>query len=198
VPLPVDAGRHVIKVSATGKRTWETTVEAAGEGATITVTIPALKEEPEVGPLASSSASVAPSAQASAAPAVAADAGWSTARKAALGLGAAGFVGLVAGGIFGGLAADRVGASNKLCTQVGGGAPDQCQLEGDRLRKEANAFANGANVGVLAGATLAVAGVVLWLVAPATDKPSKAGRGGVRAAVVAGPQGAMIQLGRAW
>ncbi len=215
--LPVDAGKHTISVGAPSKRTWETTVEASGEGATITVTIPGLRDDAEAVAAASASGSASPVGSASAAPSGTAgplasssgqaigqppppvEGGWSTQRKVAVGLGAAGVAGLIVGGIFGGLAMGKAGDAKNLCTAGVGGGPDHCTPDGGKALEDANSLANVANVGFIGGGALAAAGVVLWLVAPATEKAAASSGGRpTRVGVTAGPHGAVFQLGREW
>lgn len=47
-PLPIDVGKHTIRAAAAGKRPWETTIEAAGEGNIVSVTVPILQDDPEI------------------------------------------------------------------------------------------------------------------------------------------------------
>jgi len=216
-PLPVDPGKHAISVGAPSKRTWETTVEASGEGATITVTIPMLRYDGEEAPAASAPATATAIASATAIATGAAaatagssgsgvgqppppsEAGWSTQRKVALGIGAAGVAGLVFGGVFGGLAFGKADQGRGFCTAGTNGGPDHCTPEGGRLLEDANTLANVANAGLIGGGVLAAAGVVLWLVAPPSDKPAvSAGARPLRVGVSAGPRGAVFQLGREW
>ncbi len=197
----VDNGKHVIQVKATGRRTWATTVEVAGEGSTITVSVPILQEEPVVGPVATAIPTASPSAPP--------DTGWSTPRKVALGLGVAGVAGLVAGAVFGGLAIDRSNAAAPLCQAGAAGQADECLPEGGKARDDARMFAGGANVGLIAGGVLAAGGLVLWLVAPASDtaaapagpaarkKPSPA-KVSFRVGVTDGGSGAAVQFGQEW
>src|SRR5262249_44880640 len=162
-------------------------VGATGDGATLTVTVPVLKDEPPLGPVATSSAST-PATQATPLPTRTPAAGeWSTPRKAAIGLGAVGFAGLVLGTGFGGLAAGNAGASSKLCTPQASGAPDRCSPEGGRLREEANTFANVANAGFIGGITLGAIGAILWFTAPEARDAAPAGKSAARVAIVAGP-----------
>ncbi len=201
VPLPIDNGKHVIQVSATGRRAWSTTVEIAGESATITVSVPPLKEEPVVGPVATATATATVRAAAAAPPP---DAGWSTPRKVAIALGAAGIAGVIAGGVMGGLAAGRASASGQFCVAGVSGAQDRCLAEGAKLRDEAGVFAGAANAGIIAGAVLATAGVVVWLVAPGTEKAAAATtkkpapKVSLKVGIAAGQSGATFQIGREW
>ncbi len=166
VPLPVDNGKHVIKVSAAGRKAWSTTVEVAGESSTITVSVPPLMEEPVVGPVVStrkSANSIEPKAPESA---------WNPPRKVAVGIGSIGIAGVVLGGVFGGIAVSKADASQKFCLVGANGAPDRCLAEGGKLREEARAFANRSNTALITGATLIAAGIVIWIVAPEADAPA--------------------------
>jgi len=162
VPLPVDSGKHVIKVSATGKRTWETTVETAGEGATITVSIPGLKEEPSVGPVGSGGARDGQSTSA----------GWSGQHTAGVVMAGAGLVGL---GVMAGFGIDvgqKHNASKPYCSDD----RKYCEQPGLDLEKQAHASASISNASLAVGATLLAAGVTVFLLAPSlsTAKPQSA------------------------
>ena len=63
VPMPVDAGQHVVSVSAYGYKPWQTTVDVQGEGAAPYVDVPMLERLPEA-------PAIAPVAPAVAAPAL--------------------------------------------------------------------------------------------------------------------------------
>lgn len=175
--VPVDPGRHVVEVSAPGKEAWKWEAEVADGGATVAVKVPVLKD-----------AVVAP------VPSV--DAGMPLPRKVAIGLGAAGVAGLVVGGIFGGLAADKVGASNATCP-VGADGVRQCDHAGALLRNDANTMANVSNVGFIAGAALVAAGVVVWIVGPSSEKAG-GGKVAVSVSVAPGPTGGFAQVGGRW
>lgn len=47
VPMPVDAGQHVVSVNAYGYKPWQTTVDVQGEGAAPYVDVPMLEKLPE-------------------------------------------------------------------------------------------------------------------------------------------------------
>lgn len=193
--LPVDGGKHTIEVGAPGKRTWQTTVEASGEGATVTVTIPALKDDIQVvtQPAGSGSASAGPAA--SGAPTAGASAGPSAAPTAVpsgsagpetppesgmgaqriLGLAAAG-LGVVAVGVgagFGAVTLSKVGDAKAHCS---GASPDVCDAQGVALMNDAKTTSSVADVGLIAGGVLVAAGVVLFV----TGGPAKPKTTGVR------------------
>ena len=178
--IPVDPGPHVIEVSAPGKQGWKWEAEVGEGGANVTVKVPVLED-----------AVVPPTATATA------DTGMPLPRKVAIGLGAAGVAGLVVGGIFGGLAADKVGVSNKTCP-VGADGVRQCDHAGALLRSDANTMANVSNVGIIAGAALVAAGVGVSLVGPSADRPAAPAKVGVSLTVARGPTGGCAQVGRRW
>jgi hypothetical protein len=47
VPMPIDAGPHVVSVSAYGYKPWQTTIDVQGEGAAPYVDVPLLEKLPE-------------------------------------------------------------------------------------------------------------------------------------------------------
>ncbi|HEX2869869.1 MAG TPA: hypothetical protein VHP33_01410 [Polyangiaceae bacterium] len=47
VPMPVDAGQHVVSASAYGYKSWQTTVDVQGEGAAPYVDVPMLEKLPD-------------------------------------------------------------------------------------------------------------------------------------------------------
>lgn len=167
--LPVDSGKHEISVSANGKRQWSSVVEAAGEGSTVTVTIPSLKEEPTVGPILSAAPSAAPSTV----PVTAAEsAQWGGQRIAgvvALGAGAAG---LVVGGILGGLALGKDSEAKGFCRPD---APTLCSAQGVALDQDVKTFGTVSTVALIAGGVVAGGGLVLFLAAPSGGKPASTG-----------------------
>lgn len=171
VPLPVDAGKHVIKVAAPGRRSWETSVEATGEGNTFTVTIPALKEEPQVG-LISTVPTTSPRKD-----------GWPVTRTVGIVAGGLGIVGIGVGAAFGLVAAGKRDEANKSCDV------DSCTTEGHRLEQQAFGNATASTAAFVAGGTLLAAGValVLW---PAPRSPA-AGTSSTR--VVIGPGSMFVQ-----
>src|SRR5262249_44360869 len=105
--IPVDAGQHVVGVVAPGKRQWDTTAQAYGS-ATITGTMPALQSEPEVGPIATGTATAA---VATVRPVeTSAPAGWGGRHTAGVVIAGLGLVGV---GIGAGLGADAAGKHNE-------------------------------------------------------------------------------------
>lgn len=165
VPLPVDSGKHVIKVSGSGKRSWETTVEATGEGNTFTVTIPALKEEPQIG--------ILPTAAPSATPTGAPDEVPGAARgTAGLVIGGAGILGLGAGVVLSLVSKSVYDPSASHCN-----AANQCDAEGFKMRTDAIRLADAASVVLIASGVVVAGGVTLWLTAPRKAPAAKSSAG---------------------
>jgi len=178
LPVPVDTGTHVIKVSASGKRTWETKVESTGESNTFTVTIPTLNEEPEVRAVGTG----APSGAATSAVVVAAPSGWGGQKIAGALTVGAGAAGLLVGGVLGGLAMGKNGEIDKWCRPDD---PMKCSAEGVALSRDVKTLGTASTAAFIAGGVLAAGGVVLFLTAPASGPPPKTGVS-VRARVSAG------------
>lgn len=151
--LPVDPGKHVVEVTASGKKPWKWEADVGAGGATVSVKVPLLEAAPVTEP------------------SPAADAGMPLQRKIAIGVGAAGVVGLAVGGIFGGLTLGKVGDSNKTCVQSASGV-HVCDEPGAKLRDEAGGFSTVSTAALIAGGVLAAGGVVLWLTAP-SSAPTK-------------------------
>lgn len=204
-PVPVDAGKHTVSVGAPSKRSWETTVEASGEGAVITVTIPALREDGAAVPAPTASASAAPSVAPTAAPTSGAAAGsatagaegggdapWPAQKKIAIATGAVGVAGLAVGAILGGLAVGKKGEMDGQCTA---GDPPACNPAGVAIASDVKAFGTAGTIGLIAGGALAVGGVVLWLTAPSASPPGPktTGRGGGSVRVGVGAGGLVVK-----
>lgn len=177
--LPVDPGKHVISVVAPGKRQWETTAEAS-EAATITVTIPSLKEEPQV--------MVAPTASATTAAATTPPAEWGGRHTAGVVIAGLGIVGL---GLGTGLGVDAMGKHNgskAACPSRTGCSPEAIELE-----NAAKGTGAVATIGLVAGGVALAGGAVLFLTAPwpfAADSKKSGATVGFRASA----QGATLIL----
>lgn len=165
--LPVDPGKHVIEVSAPGKKAWQWEADVGAGGATVAVKIPVLENAPVevVGP------GPAP------------DGGMPTQKKIAIGVGAAGVVGLALGGVFGGLTLGKVGDADKSCTKGGDGS-FACDAAGVKARDDAKGMATISTVGLVAGGVLAAGGIVLWLTAPSGSAPTTDTKDAAKAARV--------------
>lgn len=150
--LPVDPGKHVVLVSAPGKKSWKWEAEVGAGGATVSVNVPVLETEEK-------------------APETPVETGMPMQRKIAIGAGAGGVLGLALGGVFGGLTLGKVGDANKTCTQVNG--VYQCDAAGAQARDDAKGLSTISTVGFIAGGVLLAGGVVLWLTAPSAGQPSK-------------------------
>lgn len=70
VPMPVDAGQHVVSVSAYGYKPWQTTVDVQGEGAAPYVEVPLLEKLPEAPAVVAVAPPVAPPSSQPASPAL--------------------------------------------------------------------------------------------------------------------------------
>jgi hypothetical protein len=155
--LPVEAGTHALAVSADGKKTWNTTLDARASGAVLTMDVPALEDAPAqtglvaVPPLATPG--VPP-------PAVAGGStSFSSLRWAGVTTAGVGVAGLIVGGTFGILAKVKLDDSNS----GGCAANNQCNSAGFALRNDAMTFGNVSTALFIAGGVLVATGATLFV-----------------------------------
>ncbi|XXT25351.1 hypothetical protein WME94_27865 [Sorangium sp. So ce429] len=143
VPMPVDPGTHAVAASAPGKRTWTARVEVGPGGATSTLVVRALEDDP-----GSREAGSAGDGR----------------RTLALVVGGAGVVTVGVGTALAFAAKSRFDESSAFCNG------DRCDRRGMDIRGGAVARANVATVVFGVGLAAIAGGGVLWLTAksPAT------------------------------
>ncbi|WP_437685740.1 hypothetical protein [Sorangium sp. So ce176] len=148
VPMPVDAGIHVIEASAPGKRTWTARVEVAPGGATSTLVVGPLEDDPASG-----------------------DAGGAGAPRRTLALvtGGAGVVAVGVGTALAFAARSTFDESSAFCNG------DRCDRRGMDIRDSAVARANVATVVFGVGLAAIAGGGVLWLTAKSPAKGASIG-----------------------
>ena len=166
--IPVDPGAHRGTASAPGKETWETTV-AAGEGATVSVSVPR-----ELAAMTEPSAAAKRGATHR-------TLGWLSAGIGAAALG----VGL-------GFGLSSLASRNDSRTHCTG---DACDAAGLRLREDAIASGSIATIASIAGGAAVAGGLILVLTAPAGAPASHEPAGKVRATptMAMGGGGLMLQ-----
>lgn len=162
--VPVDPGRHMVRASAPGKETWETTITADQPGKTLTIEVPPLAE--------AKGAAAPPPPLAPTAPPPPPDSAPPRPWQRPLGIAslAVGAVGLGVGTAFGFMAKSTFDASNTSgnCDKK----TNRCNDTG--LEQRAGAVKRG-NIGTgvfIAGAVLAAGGIVLWATAPSAKAPA--------------------------
>ncbi|WP_437283050.1 hypothetical protein WME90_21480 [Sorangium sp. So ce375] len=143
VPMPVDAGTHVIEASAPGKRTWTARAEVEPGGATSTLVVRALEDDP-----ASNDAGGAGDGR----------------RTIALVTAGAGVVTAGVGAALGFAAKSRFDESSPFCNG------DRCDRRGMDIRDGAVARANVATVVFGVGLAAIAGGGVLWLTAKSSPR----------------------------
>lgn len=152
-PMPVDAGTHVIEASAPGKRTWTAQVEVKPDGATSTLVVRALEDDP---------ASVG----------VGGAGGGSDGRRTlALVTAGAGLATVGVGAALGLAAKSRFDESRAFCNG------DRCDRRGMDIRDSAVARANVATAVFGIGLAAIAGGGVLWLTANAKSSTPSASIG---------------------
>jgi hypothetical protein len=150
-PVPVDAGEHVVEVTAPKRQKWTTKVQVAPGGVTVAVSIPELplaEEAPE------------PSGAGTSSP-------LGPRRIAGVVLGGAGLASVVAGAIVGARALSLNSDSKTNCSPSD---PNFCNTTGVSTRSGAITNANVSTALFAAGGALAVTGVVLVAVPSSSDK----------------------------
>ncbi|HUQ00924.1 MAG TPA: hypothetical protein VM261_00455 [Kofleriaceae bacterium] len=161
-PVPVDAGLHRVTVTALGFQSWSTEVDVT-DGARRRVDVPALEPLPPPEPDRTLGAVARP-------PAPPRHERATAGRLLVLSGAASGAVGLGFG-----VAAWRTDwMAHARCSD-----DDVCDVRGYQQQQDARALARRANLFVGVGATLAIAGGVLWWTAPVGKE--------LRVAPVAGP-----------
>jgi hypothetical protein len=169
--LPVDGGSHVVAVTAPHKKRFTTTVTVPPKEGTVTVTIPALEDEPIVATGGSEPATpiTQPSQGTSG----------SGRRIAGLITGVVGLAGLAFGGAAGLVATLDWNASNSTDNGCNSGTTTCLTQHGIDLRSSAQTWATVANVALVAGGVVLVAGVIVFLTAPRASRTLAFSPGGV-------------------
>ncbi|MBK8256419.1 MAG: hypothetical protein IPK82_27590 [Polyangiaceae bacterium] len=168
VAIPVDPGDHHVEATAPGKQAFVTDVTLA-VGATTTLEIAELVE-PNPTPTATPTAAPTPTAVVTALPT--ADAGPTKVlglppRTWGFVIGGVGTLGIVAGAVAGAVALGQHDALAAQCLNRFCGADKR----GDIAAYETTGLVS--TIGFAAGGALAAAGVVIWLVSPASAAPPK-------------------------
>jgi len=166
IETPVDTGQYTILARADGYKLWSATVTASGEGATVTVSIPALEHDvpdDEPGPPRQAPGETSEPGGATTAAAPARGGGRTT---LALSVGGAGLIATGVGVFFGARASARWSDARALCgDDLLCDNPDDLRA-GNRLVAEARTAGTVSTVLVGAGIAAVVGGAVLWLTAP--------------------------------
>jgi serine/threonine-protein kinase len=181
--LPVDQGTLSIEASAPGKQTWQTQVQAAGEGKTASVDVPPLHDAPAAVAQPTPAPPPPSPVTSPSAETVAASPSNVTQRYIAVGVAGVGVVGLVLGGVFGASALSKNSDANNGHCQA-----NTCDADGVSLRKDAVSAGNLSTVMFIAGGVALAGGAVLWFTAPSNHgiQAAPAMGGGSYGAVVRG------------
>lgn len=161
VPIPADAGEHLVAASAPGREPWQSVLVVKGPGGRFTATVPVLAVS------ASVSASVEPPPATpphETAESSSARTGLGTQRTLALVAGGVGVVGVVIGSIFGLKSKSDHDEAEKYCD--GSRCTD---ARGVSAGDSAYSAGNVSTVAMVVGGAGLAAGVTLWLTAPRTS-----------------------------
>jgi hypothetical protein len=186
LPMPVEAGRHTIVVSADGKEPFSITVVTKGDGAVTPVPVPRLEDAPTSSiPLVtprSGSHSVSGPQREAPAPAPF----WTAPRKAGLAVGAAGAAVVVVGAVFGVLAKVELDKSNGDGCMAG---TPNCSGQGTSQRNTAFTDGTIGTVLLVGGGVVTATGLAVLVFVPGThegDTPRAAARLGPGSLTVGG------------
>jgi serine/threonine-protein kinase len=179
--VPVDPGGHTVTASAAGFKTWESSVEATGEGKTVKVSVPKLDPDAGTPPVEKPVADREPEPR---------DRG-GTQRVLGLGIAGLGVVGVGLGVVFGLSAKSKLDDSNA----DGHCKPDNhCDATGYQARNDAKSAATLSTLLFAVGGVALAGGTVIYLTAPRGTPKS----GGVRLAPTFGRTAAGLSIGGAF
>lgn len=161
--IPIDVGTHVIEATAHGKKTWTLETKIPADGASMTVEVPVLVDDPKAR-LSDPPRSEGPGG----------DEKPTWLFPAGFIVGGVGVAALAAGGALGGLALAKNGEAEDECPQ------GFCTAAGNDLHVQAGTFADAATGLFVGGGVLAAGGILMIILAPSDDeapaaKPSDAG-----------------------
>ncbi len=154
-PVPVDPGKHVIEVSAPGKKKWTQTVDVR-PAAQIAVRVPELAADGQVGTADTVTLGTTATSEQRG----------GVQRGVAIGLGGLGVAGLVVGSVFGLKASSKWSDAKQHCAAV----PENCNADGIALQQDATSAARISTIGFVVGGVGLAAGAVLWLTAPSSSR----------------------------
>jgi serine/threonine-protein kinase len=181
--IPVDPGTYDLVAKAPGYLPWRETIEVAGEGETMDVTVPALVIDESA---AQDDETVTPEPK----PRPDEAEGGSGQTIAGITLLVVGGVGIGVGGVLAGLAHSKASESNDFCgAAVGGANGDECTQEGVDLRSSAQGMQIGYFVSFGVGGAAAIAGLITLLTAPSSSDDGADDVGGITIRPTLGPTG---------
>jgi hypothetical protein len=184
LPLPVEAGRHTVVVSADGKEPFSITVVTKGDGAVTPVTVPRLEDAPKSSIPLVTPRSIGHSGSGTQARVPASF--WTAPRKAGLTVGATGAAVLVAGAVFGVLAKVELDKSNGDGCMAGTAF---CSGQGTSQRNTAFTDGTVGTVLLVAGGVVMATGVAVLVLVPGAnegDRPRAAASFGPGSLIVGG------------
>jgi serine/threonine-protein kinase len=181
--VPVDGGKHVVEVTAPGRRAWKGEITLKTEGDVQVLAVPALEQAPVAPEPAEPSGSVALDTQS------AGSKPWGTLEWAGVGTAGAGVIALGVGGFFLSSALGKNSDSEDDCNG------NVCGDQGTKDRNDAISDGNTATWLGVAGGVLVAGGATLFIVGRSGSSEEKMSAGTApRLAVGAGPRGFSAQL----
>ena len=186
LPIPVDAGPHVVEASAPNKKKWTTTVQVGTSKDQVAVSVPSL-EDVEISAVAAGP-TAAPLAPSQTTPATDEPSPGSTQRTVGLAVLGVGVVGAALGTVFG------LNATSKHADAKANCNADQsaCNSAGVGQMKDARSAATLSTIGFIVGGAAIAGGAVLYLTASRKEHARAA------EALHVSPNGLGISFGGAW
>ncbi len=161
-PVPIDPGVHRIEASAPGRKTWSETIAVAADGASASLTVPAL----DALPLSSAAPALPADPPPSSLQRDSANATGNAQRTLGFVAGGVGVAGLVMGGVFGLRASSKNGDAKEICAAAPNACPESEQQKHRDLVDDAKSARTLSIIGFAAGGAALGAGIVLVLTAP--------------------------------
>jgi hypothetical protein len=168
-PIPVDPGEHLVEALAPGKTPWSSKVQVSADAAKVSVEIPKLLASGAQAQPASTTPSSVVTTPADL-PAGTDNPGTGAQRRVGLVVGGVGVVGIGLGAFFGLQASSKWSDAKGKCTDY----PYGCNADAADLRSSARSRGTASTVAFVAGGTLLVTGLVLYLTEPHAKKESVA------------------------
>jgi hypothetical protein len=172
--IPIDIGKHKVQAKARGKKTWEAEPTIPADGATLSVEVPMLEEDPNAKLHETPGGASAP------------DPGPTWLFPVGFAVGGTGVAALIVGGVLGGLAISEDSAGDDACP---GGL---CTPDGNASHVQAGTFADAGTGLLVAGGVLAAGGVLMIIFSPHDDETAPAQKDAVTVRVVPYGVGAAV------
>ncbi|AKT40540.1 hypothetical protein [Chondromyces crocatus] len=159
VAVPVDKGKHTIRVTASGKEPWERTIEIEEDGQKLEVAVETLGD-------AAPTAATKPPSEVPVEPPASSGSFWGPQRIAGVAVGTLGLAALGVGSYFGASALGKMSESDDGHCD----GNSRCDPVGRQLRQDGRAAGDVSTVLFIAGGVVLAGGIVLFATAPSSKR----------------------------